>query len=129
MTGMLSVAQANAQLTSLVFKPQSAGNKAVVKLELSNHFSERIESARAAVFLLDQDGKMVGQATRWVIGGKPDQKGLAPGATNYFNFVIVADSPFTTTNLTPKISFNRVVLEGGKLADVARQVSVKTATK
>jgi hypothetical protein len=39
--------------------------------------------------------------------------------TNAFHFVVTADKPFTTTNLTAKVSFSRVVLEGGKLADVA----------
>jgi hypothetical protein len=83
----------------------------------------------AAVFLFDEQGKMVGQATRWVIGGAKDKPGLAAGATNAFHFVIAAEKPFTTTNLTAKVNFNRVVLAGGKLADANKDVTVTTATK
>ena len=72
---------------------------------------------------------MVGQATRWVIGGSQDKPGLAPGVTNAFHFVIASDKPFTTTNLTPKVSFSRVVLEGGRLADVAKDVHIETVGK
>jgi hypothetical protein len=43
--------------------------------------------------------------------------GLAPGATNTFHLVVTADKPFTTTNLTAKVQFSRIVLAGGKLAD------------
>jgi hypothetical protein len=104
------------------------GQKAVVPLAIQNGFAEKIESARAVCFLLDEQGKMVGQSTQWVIGGSKDKSPLAAGATNAFNFVVAAAKPFTRTNLTAKVSFSRVVLEGGKLAD-ARQVTVKPAAK
>jgi hypothetical protein len=120
---------AQAQLTVTVSPVKVTGQKAIVPLALKNNLTEKIESARAAVFILDEQGKVVGQGTRWVIGGSQDKPGLAAGATNAFHFVIAAEKPFATTNLTAKVSFNRVVLEGGKLADVNRDVSVKPATK
>jgi len=95
---------------------------------MKNGLSEKVESARAVVFLLDEQGKMVGQATRWVIGGS-NTNGLAAGATNAFHFVVTADKQFATTNLTARVSFSRIVLEGGKLADVAKQVTVAAAAK
>ena len=49
---------------------------------------------------------------------------MAAGATNAFYFVVPATKPFTTTNLTAKVSFSRVVLEGGKLADVRKDVKI-----
>jgi hypothetical protein len=58
-----------------------------------------------------------------VISGSKDKPALAAWATNTFHFVIATDKPFTTTNPTAKVTFNRVVLEGGKLADAARQVT------
>ena len=62
-----------------------------------------------------------------------DKPGLAAGATNVFHFVIpLAEGnsrQFGSTNLAAKIQFNRVVLEGGKLADVTKDVSVTPATK
>lgn len=99
-------------------------------MAMRNGFSEKIESARAVVFLLDEQGKTVGQpTTRWVIGGSMDRPGLAAGATNAFHFVIASDKPFATTNLTAKVTFSRVVLEGGKLADVTKDVSVMETVK
>jgi len=96
---------------------------------MKNNFAERVESVRAVCFLLDEQGRVVGQMTRWVIGGTQDKPGLAAGATNAFYFVIASGKPFTTTNITAKLSFSRMVLEGGKLADVAKEVSVTAASK
>ncbi len=107
--------------------PEATAGKVLVKLAMKNTFTEKVESARAVVFLLDERGKVVGQTARWVIGGAKESPALAPGATNVFNFVIATDKPITTTNLTAKVSFTRVVLEGGKLADVGKEVRVRGA--
>ena len=120
---------AQAQLAVTVSPVKVTGQKAIVPLALKNNLTENIESARAALFLLDDQGKMVGQSTKWVIGGTKDKPGLAAGATNAFHFVIASDKPFTTTNLTAKVQFNRLVLKGGKLADVTKDVSVTPAAK
>ena len=120
---------AQAQLTVTVSAVKVAGQKAIVPLALKNNLGEKVESARAAVFLLDEQGKMVGQSTKWVIGGSRDKPGLASGATNAFHFVIASDKPFTSTNLAAKVQFNRVVLEGGKMADVTKEVGVTPAAK
>ena len=116
-----------AQLAVTVSSPKVTGQKAIVPLAMKNNFSEKVGSARAVVFLLDEQGKMVGQGTRWVIGGSQDKPGLAAGATNAFHFVITADKPFSSTNLSAKLSFSRVVLESGKLVDVAKDVQIQTA--
>lgn len=63
---------------------KSGWSKAVVPLALKNNLFEKIESARAVVFLLDDKGKMIAQGTRWVIGGSEDKPGLAAGATSRF---------------------------------------------
>jgi len=115
-----------AGLEVTVATPQISGQKAIVKLGLRNTFTERIESARAVVFLLDEQGKMIGQSTKWVIGGSKGKPGLAVGATNIFHFVIVTEKPLAKTNVTAKITFSRVVLEGGKLADAARDVQIQS---
>jgi hypothetical protein len=62
--------------------------------------------------------------TRWVIGGS-NTNSLATGATNVFNFVITSEKPFTTTNLTTKVSFTKLVLENGKLADPSKDVKIE----
>ena len=123
------VLPAEAQLTVVVSPPRITGTKAMVPLSISNGLSEKVESARAAVFLVDQDGKMIAQGTQWVIGGDKDKTGLAAGATNIFHFVVTTDKPITTTNLTAKVNINRVVLEGGKLADLRRDVNVLPAVR
>jgi hypothetical protein len=116
---------AQAQLAVTVSPPQVVGQKAVVKLAMKNNLTNKVESARAVVFLLDDQGKMVGQSTRWVIG--QNHTGLEPKAETTFNFVVTSPQPFTTTNLTAKVSFNRVVLASGKMANVQQNVTV-TAT-
>ena len=120
---------ASAQLAVTVSPVKITGQKAIVPLAFKNNLSEKIESARAAVFLLDEQGKMVGQATKWVIGGSADKPGLAAGATNSFHCVITADKPFPTTNLMAKVTFSRVVLANGELADIAKAVQVESAAK
>jgi hypothetical protein len=100
------------------------GDKAVVPITLVNGFPDRVQAARAVVFVLDPQGKVAGQATQWVVGGSKDKQGLAKGSTNTFNFIITPPKPFTTTNLTAKVSFSRVVLEGGTLVDAQKGVQI-----
>jgi hypothetical protein len=45
------------------------GQKAVVPLAMNNNFAEKVESARAVVFLLDRQGKVTGRFKKWVTGG------------------------------------------------------------
>jgi hypothetical protein len=118
---------ASAQLVVTVSPLKIAGNKVVVLLVMKNNLVEKVESARGVVFVLDDQGKMVGQSTKWVIGGAKDRPVLEPDRETTYNFVVTPDKPFTTTNLTAKVSFNRVVLAGGKLADANRDVRVTAA--
>src|SRR5438045_4979638 len=53
----------------VVSPPKVVGQKAVVQLAMKNEFEEVMKSARAAMFLLDEQGKMIGQGSQWVIGG------------------------------------------------------------
>jgi len=113
---------AQAQLAVTVSPPKIIGQKAIVKLAMKNGLAKKIESARAVCFLLDAQGVMVGQSTKWVIG--QNKTGLAPGATNTFNFVITTPHPFATSNLTAKLSFSQVVLDDGKPVDLRQSVIV-----
>ncbi len=119
---------ASAQLAVNVCPVRITGSKTVVPLRMKNEFAETIESARAACFLLDDNGKVVAHATRWVIGGNKTI-GLPAGTTNSFYFVIGGEQPFTTTNLTAKVSFTRLVLEGGRMADPSTQVTTTPSAK
>lgn len=121
---MLYPLLATAQLAVTVMPPKVIGQKAVVQLNMKNDLGEVVKSARAVCFLLDDQGKMAGQSTKWVIG--QNHASLEPKAEATFNFVVTSPQPFTTTNLTAKVSFSRVVLDGDKLADVTKAVSVTT---
>ena len=108
-----------AQPSVTVAPAKVVGSKAVVPLSMKNGFAEKIESAKAACFLLDEQGKMVGQSTRWVVGGNKETPGLAAGTTNSFHFVITSSKPFSMTHLTVRVQFSRVILEGGKIGGCA----------
>jgi hypothetical protein len=101
----------------------------MVPLSISNGLNEKVQSARAALFILDQDGRMIGQATRWIIGGDKDKSGLPAGATNIFKFVINAAKSLATSNLTARVNCSRVVLEGGRVADMNKDVQIRNASK
>jgi hypothetical protein len=120
---------AQSQLAITVSSVKILGQKAVVPLALTNNLAEPVESARAICFLLDDQGNMVGQSTKWVIGGTKDRPALQTKSGTTFNFIITSPQPFTTTNLTAKISFNRVVLGGGKLANVQQNVTLIPVVK
>jgi hypothetical protein len=109
-----------AQLAVTVSPVQVVGQKAVVRLKMKNALADKVESARAVCFLLDAQGRMVGQSTKWVIG----KSGLEPKAETTFNFVVNSHQPLTTTNLTAKVTFSRVVLNSGPVADMAHEVVV-----
>ena|SRR5687767_2846978 len=104
----------SAALSVRVEPPKQQAAKTVVKLTLKNTFPGNIESARATVFLNDSNGKVIGQSTKWIIGGSRNAKPLLPNATTNYNFVIQTEKPVTSANVT----FSRIVLEGGKLADL-----------
>jgi hypothetical protein len=133
---LFCAASVHAQLVVTVSPPKVTGSKAVVKLEMRNNFAQKVESAKAVCFLADEQGKVIGHATQWVIGGNPERPPLEPGTTNVFNFVITltGENPrpsveSVSTNLTARVTFSRVVLKGGKLADATKQVTVTPETK
>ena len=122
---MLYPLLATAQLAVTVMPPKVIGQKAVVQLNMKNDLGEVVKSARAVCFLLDDQGKMAGQSTKWVIG--QNHTSLEPKGEATFNFVITSPQPWASTNLTAKISFTRVVLDGGKVADVNKAVNIAAA--
>ncbi len=124
---LICVTTAQAQLIVTVAPPKVTDQKAVVELKMKNGLAEKIESARAICFLIDDQGKMVGESSKWVIGGSKNRPDLEPKKETSFNFVITGSQPFTTTNLTAKVSFSRVVLAGEKVADPKTDVQIQNA--
>jgi hypothetical protein len=112
----------SAQLALTVSPVKITGSKAVVPLTMKNSFAEKIESARATLFLLDEHDKVIGQTARWVIGGTKDKPPLLPNQTTAFNFVVPIQKSAALANLQAKVTFTRIILGGGKLADVKQGV-------
>lgn len=127
LTGVLWLAVSIAAPAALVVQvapPKTTGSKVIVKLDLQNTYSENIESVRAVIFLIDDQGKVVGQSTSWIIGGSKDKPVLAPAAKTIYNFVVPTDKPFTKT----KLIVTRIVLDGGKMASL-NDVQISDASK
>lgn len=118
---------AQAQLAVTVSPPKITSQKAIVELAMTNNLADKVESARAVCFLLDAQGKMAGESSRWVIGGTKDRPALAPKQGTTFNFVITSSQSFATTNLSAKVSFSRVILEGGKFTNPKASVKIQDA--
>jgi hypothetical protein len=102
-----------AKLIVKVETPKEVGKRAHVRLTVKNTFTNKLESARATIFLLNDEEKVVGQKSEWIIGGAKEKPGLAPDASTTYNFVLPADKPFTKT----KLIVNRIVLDGSKQVD------------
>jgi hypothetical protein len=116
---------AKANLVVRVSQTKIVGQKIIARAEFNNTFHEKIESARASLFLLNEQGKVLCQSTRWVIGGNKDIPGLLPGRTNTFNFVLGVNRNFEGANFTVKVHFDRIILEGGKSADLPKDVTIE----
>jgi hypothetical protein len=69
------------------------------------------------------------KSTKGIIGGTKDRPPLAPKNKTTFNFLITNPQPFTTANRTAKVSFRRVVLDDGKLADINKKMQTQPATQ
>jgi hypothetical protein len=121
LVSLLLATGVQADLVVKVEAPKQVGKKVVIKMTMKNTFKEQMESARAQVFLIDDHGKVVGQAVRWVIGGTKDKPALASDAETTFNFVVETDKSFATN----KVTFTRVILEGGKLVDVNKSIQMQ----
>ncbi len=50
---------ASAQLTVTVSLPKITGQKAIVQLKMKNNLTNKVESARAVCFLLDEQGQII----------------------------------------------------------------------
>jgi hypothetical protein len=111
----------HAQLEVRLLETKQSGNKSLVKLELNNTYDQAIKDARAWVFLMDEDGKVVGNKAAWIIGGDRAESGnrvqlpLDKGEKNEYTLAMDTlrsreedESPFKA-----KITFSRVILADG----------------
>lgn len=120
---------ASAQLIVTVSPVKFTGQKAIVSLAMTNGLAETLESAHAVCFLFDDQGKMLGQSSKWVIGGTKDRLALQPNGGTTFNFVVTVTQPFTKTNLTAKVNFNRLILDDGELSDIKKAAQITSSVQ
>ena len=119
-----------AQLAITVSPVKITGQRVIVPLALTNHLPQSVESARAMCVLLNDQGKMVGQTAKWVIGGGvKGRPALTPNSGTTYNFVITSPQPLTSTNLTAKIVVTRVVLEHNQITNANAVVTIDSSAK
>jgi hypothetical protein len=114
---------AYARLEVRLLETKQSGNKSLVKLELNNTYDQAIKDARAWVFLMDEEGKVVGNKAAWIIGGDRAEPGnrnrvhspLKKDEKNEYTLAIDTlrckeedESPFKA-----KITFTRIILADG----------------
>ena len=113
---MLSPAVAQATLAVQVEEPNWTGSQAFVRISMRNTGTNSVQSARAVMFLFDDQGKVLGQRAAWVIGGTKEKPGLAPAATARHFFVIPTDKAVKKT----KVTFTRIILDNGRILDAGK---------
>jgi hypothetical protein len=120
---------AHAQLAVTVSPVQITGQRVIVPLAITNNLPQSVESVRVMCAVMNEQGKLVGQTARWVVGGAPGGAALASNAGTTYNFVITSPQPLAGTNLSPKIVVSRVVLEHDQVADPGKVSSVTFSAK
>jgi len=119
-----------AQLAITVSPVKITGQRVIVPLALTNHLPQSVVSARAMCVLLNEQGKMVGQTAKWVIGGGgKGRPALTPNSGTTYNFVITSPQPLTSTNLTTKIVVTRVILEHHQITNANAVVTIDSSAK
>lgn len=113
----------HAALELTVGKPKTYTKLTVIKMDLHNSFTDQIKSAEAVVFLMSDKGKVVGQKSRWILGGPERRPSLAPDSSTTFFFVVSNAQSFATT----KVLVTRIVFENGKLGNILRDVKIQSA--
>jgi hypothetical protein len=118
---LAAIATGSAKLLVKVDEPKRTGQKTVIKLMMKNTFNEKIESARAQLFLMGEQNRSGTPEARWVIGGAKDRPALAPGATTTYHFVVTSDKEIKVRTVV----FLKLILEGGKEVDPRTAVELE----
>tara|TARA_B100001093_G_C26246347_1_gene766621 strand:- start:20 stop:433 length:414 start_codon:yes stop_codon:yes gene_type:complete len=111
-------ASLHANLEVSITEQVSSGNKGLVKLKMANKFDQGIRGARAWVFLMDDEGKVVGNKAEWLVGGTEENlqkspNGLQSGEELETSMVVDTQKPFTKT----KVTLSKLILNDGKSVD------------
>lgn len=114
---------ASANLEVSVASLESASNKTLVELDTKNTFDQGIKDARAWVFLMDAEGKVVGNQSQWIIGGDSSQKeSLEAEDSQTFKVAISTTSKPTTA----KVTFSKIILADGTKVNPHKSLVTKS---
>jgi hypothetical protein len=102
---------------------QGAGTK--VSFEAKNTFKQPVKAARAWVFLMDSEGKVVGNQAEWVVGGGERPSDTSPPSAVETVAQCVVVVPTARPPVSAQVTFSRLILADGTV--VAPQTSVKPA--
>jgi P pilus assembly chaperone PapD len=104
--------QANITLTD------ATESKSAVEVKVKNTYGQNISSARVWVFLMDSEGKVVGEQAQWL--PKTETGIVKPDQTK--RFPLVLDTKAKPTQV--KMTFSRVILQDGTLVNPNTDVEV-----
>lgn len=116
-----------------VVDTQSTSDKSLVKIKARNAFDQGVKGARAWVFLMDDQGRVVGQRAQWIIGGEPKpshvpskipvpQASLNAEDEAEYTIMVAHDSQRGGAPTRTKITFSRIILEDGTLVNPQKAV-------
>ena len=104
------VASLHATIDVSVSSIETKGSKSIVRMEASNGYEQGVKDARAWVFLLDAEGKVVGNRAHWIVGGSSEgREPLDSQASDEFLVAVDTKAPPASA----KVVFSKIILEDG----------------
>lgn len=109
-----------AQEAIFVSQPEviaNAAGRAAVEFKMENKLVAPIQGARAWVFLMGDDGKVVGNHAQWVVS--QDKNNILPaGETQTYKIAMLVQGEVSSA----KVVFSRIILEDGSTPDPRKLV-------
>ena len=132
---IVSTLCANAQVEIRLTETKQVGQKALVKMELNNGYSQALKGARVSVFMMDEEGKVVGQKAQWIVGGddatKTDSQNSALESGKKNEYAVAVNTLRGQTEdeepFKARITFSRLILNDGTLLNPQKAVIASKA--
>ena len=108
---LASVCLSWANLEISITDVESNGNSGIVHMKLKNSFEQGVRSARIWVFMLDDEGKVVGNQAQWLFNGEGEKSSLEVEEERDSTVMVESENPFSTA----KATFSRIIMEDGTI--------------
>ncbi|MEM0966553.1 MAG: hypothetical protein AAGJ81_10435 [Verrucomicrobiota bacterium] len=112
---LLAITSLQAQEALYVGKPEvvsGAPGKTVVEFKMENTLNTLIKGARAWIFLMGEDDKVVGNHAQWVVS-QDKKNDLPSGETQTYKMTMPSQGKVTAA----KVVFSRIILGDGSTVD------------